>query len=117
ALRMAQLSAEEERVAVLEDRDRIARDLHDVVIQRLFATGLGLQGLARYIGDKRGTERLNGFIDDLDTTTRDLPTTIFELRDAVAQEAGLRARVLAEATAAADGLSFDPYVHLRGPVD
>ena len=68
------------QLAVFEDRDRIARDLHDLVIQRLFATGLQLQGMQRLVRPE-GRDRLVKAVEQIDATIRDLRTAIFELRE------------------------------------
>ena len=65
---------------LVEDRERIARELHDTVIQRMFASGLSLQGLAARADDPEVAERLHQVIDDLDETVRHIRTTIFELQ-------------------------------------
>ena len=70
----------EQRIALLEDRDRIARDLHDHVIQRLFAAGLTVDGVARRSPTTRRAERLGTVVDDIDETIRQIRTSIFELR-------------------------------------
>lgn len=104
-------------VAVLEDRERIARDLHDTVIQRLFATGLSLQGAARLAERPEVLERIHGAVDDLDVTVRHIRTAIFGLETARSPTEGLRARVLAVAAEAAEPLGVDPRVLFDGPVD
>ena len=65
---------------MISDRERIARDLHDVVIQRLFATGLQLQGVASLAGDSEVATRLERAVDDLDVTIKAIRGTIFELQ-------------------------------------
>ncbi|HMG31224.1 MAG TPA: GAF domain-containing protein, partial [Jiangellaceae bacterium] len=80
ALQRAQAQADRGRLAIFEDRDRIARDLHDLVIQRLFATGLGLQSLSRMV-DESAAVRLNAAVADLDQTIREIRSTIFGLQD------------------------------------
>ncbi len=67
------------RLAVYEDRDRIGRDLHDLVIQRLFAVGLTLESTARIAGPGRVADRVNAAVDQLDETIKDIRRTIFEL--------------------------------------
>ncbi|MDN7122709.1 GAF domain-containing protein [Nocardioides sp. ChNu-153] len=105
---------ERQELMVLADRDRIARDLHDVVIQRIFATGLQLQGLrAQVAPDAR--PRFDAAVRELDQTIRDIRTTIFELSRL--QGTSLRAEVLQLAAEYADALGFTPEVHVRGPVD
>ena len=79
ALQVARAREDQERLAVFEDRDRIGRDLHDLVIQRLFAVGLGLQSAARRPPTRRSTARLEQAVDDLDATIKDIRRTIFAL--------------------------------------
>lgn len=67
------------RLAVYEDRDRIGRDLHDLVIQRLFAVGLTLENTARIAGPGQLADRVNAAVDQLDGTIKDIRRTIFEL--------------------------------------
>ena len=67
------------RVALLEERERIARDLHDMVIQRIFATGMSLQAALVLVDSDGARERVTGAIDELDDTIRDIRNTIFEL--------------------------------------
>lgn len=80
ALERARAQADRSRLAIFEDRDRIARDLHDLVIQRLFATGLGLQSLSRMV-DEAAADRLTAFVEDVDQTIREIRSTIFGLQD------------------------------------
>jgi signal transduction histidine kinase len=115
ALERAMAQEERETFAILEDRERIARDLHDVVIQRLFATGLHLQSAARLAVRPEVVERLNSAVDDLDTTIRDIRSAIFELRSPARGE--LRSEVRALVEAAAAPLGFRPTLTLTGPVD
>lgn len=79
AMQAARGHEDRERLAVLEDRDRIARDLHDLVIQRLFGVGLGLQGAARTPGAEPVAARLQQAVADLDATIADLRRSIFAL--------------------------------------
>ena len=117
ALALERVRAQEERelLVVLEDRERIARDLHDVVIQRLFATGLHLQSAARLAGRPELGARINGAVDDLDATIRDIRSAIFELRTPVT--AALRAELGATVDAAAASLGFRPTLRVDGPID
>ncbi|MGC4846103.1 GAF domain-containing protein [Micromonospora sp. DT15] len=116
ALAMERARAQEERelLVVLEDRERIARDLHDVVIQRLFATGLQLQSAAP-MARPEVAKRINAAVDDLDATIRDIRRTIFELRTPMTSE--LRTEIRAAVEAAAEALGFKPHLELSGPVD
>ena len=80
ALERARAQEERELLVVLEDRERIARDLHDVVIQRLFATGMQLQSAVPLAARPEVAQRINAAVDDLDATIRDIRRAIFELR-------------------------------------
>jgi signal transduction histidine kinase len=83
ALEYAGARAEVERLLVLEDRERIAKELHDGVIQALFAVGMGLQGTALMSGDEELTERIEGAVAELDRVIRDLRNYIFGLRPGI----------------------------------
>lgn len=118
ALAMERARAQEERelLVVLEDRERIARDLHDVVIQRLFATGLHLQSsvpLSSARPELAG--RINAAVDDLDATIRDIRRAIFELRTPVGAE--LRTEITEAVQASMPALGFRPALELSGPID
>ena len=115
ALERATAHEEREQLMVLEDRERIARDLHDVVIQRLFATGLQLQTAARLATRPEVANRINTAVDDLDATIRDIRTAIFELRSPVAAELRTDLHGLVDATA--EPLGFRPALRLAGPID
>lgn len=115
ALERAQAQEERETMVVLEDRERIARDLHDVVIQRLFATGLQLQTAARLAVKPEVASRITGSVDDLDATIRDIRSAIFELR--APATAALRTELRATVDAAAEPLGFHPTLQLDGPID
>ena len=81
ALQVARAREDQRQLAVYEDRDRIGRDLHDLVIQRLFAVGLGLQGAARRAAEPEVKERLELAVDDLDATIKDIRRVIFGLSE------------------------------------
>lgn len=111
---------ERERLAVFEERDRIARDLHDLVIQRLFATGMMLEGATRIAATPPVlAERIGVAVDELDATIKEIRTSIFELHDSTEGPSwvGARARVLAEVERAARGIEPRPRVTFAGPVD
>jgi signal transduction histidine kinase len=115
ALDRAQAVADHEELMLVADRDRIARDLHDLVIQRLFATGLQLQGARRMAGDDEIASRIDNAVADLDVTIRDIRSTIFELQHA--RDASLRADVQGVAHEYVPVLGFTPLVRTSGPVD
>jgi signal transduction histidine kinase len=115
ALDRAEAIADREELALVADRDRIARDLHDLVIQRLFATGLQLQGARRGAQSDEVRERLDNAVLDLDTTIQDIRSTIFELQRA--GERSLRADIRDLAKEYVPVLGFTPLVRTTGPVD
>jgi signal transduction histidine kinase len=115
ALERARAQEEREQLVVLEDRERIARDLHDVVIQRLFATGMQLQGAVTHAARPEAVKRINAAVDDLDATIRDIRRSIFELRAPTGPS--LRTELRAAAEAAAESLGFRPTLDTAGPVD
>jgi signal transduction histidine kinase len=117
ALDMAARQRLARQLDVYEDRDRIARDLHDHVIQRVFASGLALQSVLPRVVDDPARERIQGVIGQLDDTVRDIRTTIFDLHsaDPLASEESLRRRVLDIVTETAVGVM--PTVRMSGAVD
>jgi signal transduction histidine kinase len=115
ALERTQAQQDREMYVILEDRERIARDLHDVVIQRLFATGLQLQTAARMAKAPEVADRVNSAVDELDTTIREIRSAIFELRSPMSSE--LRAEVRALVDASSVPLGFRPELEIAGPVD
>ena len=101
-----------------EDRERIARDLHDTVIQRLFAEGLSLQAAMAGVGDPQRTRaRLESAIDGLDQTIKELRMAVFSLQGAASAPGGLRGRLLQVVTDATDGLGFEPRLQFDGPIE
>jgi signal transduction histidine kinase len=116
-LRLGAAASDREQLAVLGDRDRIARDLHDLVIQRLFATGMSLEGALRGMPPDK-TERVQQAVVDLDATIREIRSTIFALQNP-APIAGESARdaVLGLTRAYRGTLGFEPSVTFVGPVD
>ncbi len=115
AFERARAQEQREQLVVLEDRERIARDLHDVVIQRLFATGMQLQALAPHALRPEAANRINAAVDDLDTTIRDIRRSIFELRAPAGTS--LRRELGAAVDSAAETLGFRPTLDVNGPVD
>ncbi|WP_405653185.1 GAF domain-containing protein [Streptomyces sp. NBC_00019] len=118
AMELAERRQDAEQVAMLTDRDRIGRDLHDLVIQRLFATGMTLQSVGRLIEHREAAERVVRAVDDLDETIKIIRSTIFGLRSREGGAgSGLRARVVRVAGEAASVLGFAPSVRMEGLVD
>ena len=117
AIENARLHARVGELAMLGDRERIAQDLHDTVIQRLFATGLGLQGAARLAERPEVVERIEQAVEDLDLTVKHIRTAIFGLERTRPQTEGLRRRMLALTAEAAGSLGFEPRVVFDGAVD
>jgi signal transduction histidine kinase len=106
------------RLAVAIDRDRIARDLHDRVIQRIFGVGLGLQSTLRRLTDETIRGRLAGYVNDLDATVAEIRTTIFSLQSDVGRGSrSLRGDVLTVLADASRVLGFEPRLTLAGPID
>ncbi|MEU6002159.1 GAF domain-containing protein [Streptomyces sp. NPDC047197] len=118
ALMMAEAQRDRERLAVYEDRDRIARDLHDLVIQRLFATGMMLESAQRRSVVPEVQTGVGKAVDELDVTIQEIRTAIFALQQGPAEApSGLRTRVLREINMAAVPLGFKPTHHFVGAVD
>ncbi|WP_020013043.1 sensor histidine kinase [Promicromonospora sukumoe] len=122
ALELAEGRADAERVTLLRDRERIARDLHDLAIQRLYATGLSLQRVARGATPEMA-EQLARSVDEVDETIALVRTTIYRLqsgevpRGASARRVGLRSRVITEVDATAAALGFTARLRFEGAVD
>ena len=115
ALELSDARADQQRLGVLEDRDRIARDLHDHVIQRLFAAGLSLQSIATTANDEVVAQRLSRAIDELDETIRQIRTTIFALQEDSSRS--LRGTALEVVDQLAPLLPVRPDLQLVGPLD
>jgi signal transduction histidine kinase len=117
AIENARLHSRVADLAMIEDRERIARELHDTVVQRLFATGLGLQSALRITEKPAVADRVQQAIDDLDQTVRDIRSAIFELHTTVAVGQSTRQEVLEVCADASRALTFDPVVRFDGPID
>ncbi|MGP3967924.1 GAF domain-containing sensor histidine kinase [Streptomyces sp. 6N223] len=131
ALVLTRARVDREQLAVLEDRDRIARDLHDLVIQRLFAVGMILEGAQRAslpqapegLGGAPNAapgvaDRIGSALRELDATVQEIRTAIFALQQHPDEvPSGLRTRALRETGAVAQTIGFRPSVSFSGPVD
>ena len=116
AVEFARAAEDRQRLAVYEDRDRIARDLHDLVIQRLFAIRLGVDGLVPLVGPE-AADRVTGLVSQLNQTSQDVRRAIFALQETLDGQAGLRGamlRIVEDVTAI---LGFEPRVSFEGPLD
>ncbi|WST99003.1 GAF domain-containing sensor histidine kinase [Streptomyces erythrochromogenes] len=118
ALELAERRRDAEQIALLEERDRIARDLHDLAIQRLFATGMTLQSAARLVEHEGAAERVGRAVDDLDETIKIIRSTIFGLRTRDREGGpGLRARAARAVGEAATTLGHPPRLSMEGLLD
>lgn len=117
AIENARLHARVAELATVEDRERIARDLHDTVIQRLFAIGLSLQSTMRLVSDSAVADRLVAAVDDLDATVRDVRSAIFELHTARRPGRSVRQELVQLCAESARGLGFEPVIRFDGPID
>jgi signal transduction histidine kinase len=119
AIENARLHARVQELTLVEDRERIARELHDTVIQRLFATGLALQSTVRLVHTDAAAamSRIELAVDDLDLTVKYIRSAIFELEGSRASQSGPRRQLLEVIEEAAEPLGFEPRVLIDGPVD
>jgi two-component system, NarL family, sensor histidine kinase DevS len=116
AIENARLHGRVKDLALAAERERIAADLHDTVIQRLFAIGLGLEASRPLTSNEAAKRRIDEAVDSLDDTVRQIRSTIFALARRN-RERGLRDEVSAIVTEAATGLGCEPFLHLDGPID
>lgn len=114
-MQLSEARDEQRRLAVFEDRDRIGRDLHDLVIQRLFAVGLGLQGATRLVERPEVAARLEQAVDDLDATIKDIRRAIFGL-SSLDTAGDVQAEVTRLVERASSTLKFKPSLRFEGPV-
>lgn len=120
ALELDERRRDAEQLALLQDRDRIARDLHDLAIQRLFAAGMTLQSAQRFVDHPEAVERLSRTVDDLDDTIKIIRSTIFGLRahgGGAKEGGGLRGRVSEAVKVSATSFGFAPALRVEGLVD
>jgi len=117
-LELARQRRETEQLSLFRDRDRIARDLHDTVIQRLFATGMQLESSMRFMTGPEAAERVQGAVSDLDKTIKEIRSTIYSLQRADrAPSNSLRARIVELIEELTPALGFTPTLRLEGLVD
>jgi signal transduction histidine kinase len=117
ALELAESRRDAERLRLLEDRDRIAKDLHDVVIQRLFAVAMALTSIVRMVDRPEGSTRLRHAIDELDDTIRHIRSTIFALQAPLDAGSDLRSRIVGLVDDGGTRLGFMPSLRMDGQLD
>ncbi|MDR6636879.1 GAF domain-containing sensor histidine kinase [Paenarthrobacter nitroguajacolicus] len=117
ALALDRIHRLREQQVVFSDRDRIARDLHDLVIQRLFAAGLSIQSLRRFGAAPSVEGRINAITDELDTSIRDLRNTIYSLRATGQDRELLSTRIMQTIQTGAKALTHAPHLTLTGAID
>ena len=118
ALELAARRADAEQLSVFEDRDRIARDLHDLVIQRLYATGMSLEGTMPMAVRREVADRIRSAVDAMDDTIKDIRATIFSLQArGRAEEPRLRADIVALVDEMTQMLGFAPALRLGSGLD
>ena len=113
----ARLHQAEQHLRVVEDRERIARDLHDIVIQKLFAAGMTIQSVSARTADPVHGRRLASVVDDLDDTIREIRSVIFSLQADAHDTSGVRAEVLRIIDDEREALGCEPRIRFDGPVD
>jgi len=118
-LELAQRRRDSEQLSLYADRDRIGRDLHDLAIQRLFATSMSLQGAYKITGKPEVARRVTQAVADLDETIRVIRSTIFSLHahEMDQDSSSVRAEVIGICERTAAVLGFSPAVRFAGPVD
>jgi signal transduction histidine kinase len=117
ALELAESRDAEAELMRMQDHDRIAGDMHDQVLQQLFAIGMGLQGLAGITDDPNQRGRLIGSVDGLDNTISAIRTTIFQLRIDQRAPASFKTQILNIATQHTSQLGSSPNVRFAGPLN
>jgi signal transduction histidine kinase len=117
-LELAARRADAEQLSLFEDRDRIARDLHDLVIQRLYATGMSLEGTMPMISRPEVADRVRNAVDAMDDTIRDIRATIFALQSRTRAGAPrLRTEIVVVADEMTEMLGFAPELRLGRGLD
>jgi signal transduction histidine kinase len=115
ALELAEARRDQQRVLLLEDRARIARDLHDHVIQQIFAAGLVIQATASSVHDPASVTALQEAVDHLDDAIKQIRVSVFQLQPPV--PGGLRAAVMDVVADVKPALGMGPRIELDGPLD
>ena len=115
ALELAEARHDQQRVLLLEDRARIARDLHDHVIQQVFAAGLVVQATASSVEDAASVTALQEVVEHLDDAIKQIRVSIFQLQPPV--PGGLRAAVMDVVVELQPAIGFAPRIDLDGPLD
>jgi signal transduction histidine kinase len=116
SLQMARSQVDKERLAVFEDRERIAHDLHDLVIQRLFAVGLSLETTGRITSKPEVARRVEIAVDDIDDTIKEIRRSIFAL-SGMGELSDVRGAVTDVVTRASRSLAFGPTLRFDGQVN
>lgn len=117
ALELLRVHRQREQEAVFGDRDRIARDLHDLVIQRLFAAGLSIQSLRKHTSHPEALDRISAVTAELDATIRELRDTIYSLRSVPQNTPTFTSSIFSIVADAFDGYDLEPVLQLSGPLD
>ncbi|MDH6237488.1 GAF domain-containing protein [Cryobacterium sp. CG_9.6] len=117
ALELAGIHRLRQRRAVLGDRDRIAMNLHDRIMQRIFATGLSLQSLRRFTENPAALELISAITKELDATLHELRDTIYELQNLSAEQSSVHSRILAAIRKSTNAIPITSSIHLVGLTD
>jgi len=113
AIELADVAEAHQRLELLEDRERIGRDMHDKVIGRLFATGMSLQAMATMLDDD-GKDRALAAVAEIDAAIQEIRAAIYGIRSQVDWGKGVRGEILAMAAGQRDALGFEPEVTIDG---
>jgi len=112
------LRSASQELRLVEDRERIGRDLHDIVVQRLFAAGMSLQATSSLAAEDRDlSRRINTVVDELDLTIREIRTAIYGLQPEAARRAGLRSAVMQIVEGQRSALGLQPSIRFEGVLD
>jgi signal transduction histidine kinase len=118
AIELAEARAHQQMTALLDDRERIAADLHDHVVQPLFGTGLSLQGLAASARQSPMAPRLTAAVADLDRVIAQIRSTIFQLQSSPPAEGpGVRGRLVDVLAEARPALGLEPALRFAGALE